>query len=286
MTTTLKATAGVRWYTIFDEPLALWASKLLQSNELLQSDGGHVLTWPQVLQLRLHLRKKDFYNVLVPEGLLENRLHTGAACATLIHSQRCHIVNQNRGDVPVSVDFTAAALSMRGTQLTDDKASMEAVEALAQEKGYSSPFWLTLEEAEYFISGSWWLQRRLNCSTAAFASAYAQKKDICSVPVINDCGQSSQVVNLCEFPRINEVELGHRHHISALSAFRQFVPHNVFTGCPFSQKLQAPYGIIASDTTAGAVCGEQSTTLRKRVRRLLMGRWVCGLLTSSTCQCS
>ncbi|AAZ10326.1 uncharacterized protein TEOVI_000533700 [Trypanosoma equiperdum] len=243
--------------TIFCKPLANWAHDLLQASmdsyvsshdEPFRQHQQHqekhveyVLSWPQVQQLRLNVCSKSLPTLMVPEELLTGFLNVDYARAALIHGPFERKVRMSSGDSLVTVDFTASALSMRGVALTDDVTVMKEAVGLAEERHYTSPFWLSTGELRYFMKGMNTLSLYLHCDfSAAFSAGAGSGGAIPSVLVHNDRGERCRVMNLSEFvttsakykPKVKRngiTSTNDINHFSAFIFFREFTPVSVLT---------------------------------------------------------
>nr|CCC89753.1 conserved hypothetical protein [Trypanosoma congolense IL3000] len=250
-----------RLRTIFDEPLAQWAENMLRrassvagvrkgTSSLGHSSkseqetfsqwkpAGRVLGWQEMCFSGLPTHHKAPTLPFVLEEALNGVMHAEGARLALAHCPQVRQVTLSNGDTPVLVDIVAPALSMRGVALTHDVVAMEAAVAMSEKRRYTSPFWLSRREIQYFVAKTPFFGSFLRCNFSMISSG-ATGVDIPSLKLVNDRGEECCVMNLSEFSSTasglvtvchgNTDAICGVHHIHSFFLFRQFSPVNVFT---------------------------------------------------------
>ncbi|EKF32902.1 hypothetical protein MOQ_003236 [Trypanosoma cruzi marinkellei] len=232
-----------RRLTIFNEPIAPWADAMVHSTLLKRASAAvrpktHVLTLPQVHQLGLFVRPEYLLDAILPEEALWSTMHAGFARAVLVHSERLRKINRRRGDVPVAVDITAPALSVRGVALTTSEKALSTLSGIATEHGYEMPFWLTREELMYFVFSHERVRMFFNFDASRSSGPLRAGGSIPSVEVENDRGNICHVMNVSEFIKRVPPSTSGVNRYGLFHLFRQFVPINVLTKRRFSHDVE------------------------------------------------
>ncbi|CAD2213451.1 hypothetical protein AGDE_11149 [Angomonas deanei] len=141
-------------------------------------------------------------------------------------------VDVNQGDVKTVVDFRAPFLSVCGTAVSTDAASLEALQQRHLNRNYRLPFWISNSEATFLLNFPY-VKRALSIDHTLFERrSHLFANDAVAVSVL-DGGASKRVVNLEELTRKDmDFETTIRY---CFYFFRLFEPINVATRQPFDK---------------------------------------------------